>query len=248
MTELVTRTVGHAPVSLSMKILRAFVKMLPGRMQDAASKWYFFRQIQTGNFKSIEAEWDRLSTWLKPGDWCIDVGANVGRYSLKMSELVGPSGQVIAFEPLTHTFNLLTHFVEKGNYGNITLLNAAATEQPSLIRMASDVTPLNASFIFDTKTRSRISNADGDAGESKLGLSIDALKLPHRVAFIKVDVEGHELSVCKGMAELIARDHPVLVIEDHDNKSGVAEFLAPFGYRGRRASDNARNLVFTKDE
>jgi len=231
---------------ISMKILRAFVRMLPVRMQDAASKWYFFRQIKAGHFKSIEAEWDRLSAWLKPGDWCIDVGANVGRYSLKMSELVGPSGQVIAFEPLMHTFNLLTHFVEKGNYRNITLLNAAATEQPSLIRIASDVTPLNSSFIFDTKTRSRISEANN--GESKLGLSIDALQLPHRVALIKVDVEGHELSVCKGMTALIQRDHPVLIVEDHDNKSGVSEFLAPFGYRGQRASENARNLVFATDK
>lgn len=212
-------------------------------MHDAVSKWYFFRQIQSGRFKSIEAEWERLSTWLKPGDWCIDVGANVGRYSLRMSELVGATGQVIAFEPLTHTFSLLTHFVEKGNYRNISLLNVAATEQTSLIHMASDVTPLNAAFIFDTKTRSRIS-WDGE-GESKLGVSIDALKLSHRVALVKIDVEGHELSVCKGMKDLILRDLPVMIVEDHDNKSGVAEFLAPFGYLGQRASDNARNLVFT---
>lgn len=228
---------------LGMKILRAFIRMLPARMQDAASKWYFFRQIRAGRFMSIEAEWERLPIWLQPGDWCIDVGANVGRYSLKMSELVGPSGQVIAFEPLTHTFSLLTHFVEKGNYRNITLLNAAATDNSALIRMASDDTPLNAAFIFDTKTRSRIS--EEGRGESKLGLSIDALRLPQRVALVKVDVEGHELSVCQGMRTLIERDHPVLIIEDHDDKSGVAEFLAPFGYRGQRASANARNLVFT---
>lgn len=222
--------------------------MLPSRMQRSASKWYFFRQIQTGRFRSDEAEWDNLPNWLKPGDWCIDVGANVGRYSLKMSELVGASGQVIAFEPLTPTFDLLAHFVEKGNYRNITLLNAAATEKTCLIRMAADFTPLNFAYIFDTNTRSSISNEDKGIAESKLGLSIDALGLPHRVALIKVDVEGHELAVCKGMTELILRDHPILIVEDHNNRSGVSEFLEQFGYRGLRASSNARNLVFTRNE
>ncbi|MFJ9532144.1 FkbM family methyltransferase [Herbaspirillum sp. NPDC101396] len=215
-------------------------------MQHAASKWYFFRQIRTGRFKSDEAEWGRLSDWLKPGDWCIDVGANVGRYSLKMSRLVGPSGQVIAFEPLTHTFDLLTHFVEKSGYRNITMLNAAATEQSCLIHIAADPFPVNPNYIFDTNTGSRISNADNEAGDSKLGLSIDSLKLPHRIALIKMDVEGHELAVCKGMTELIQRDHPVLIVEVQHATTGVPEFLAQFGYHGVRSSEGARNMVFTK--
>ncbi|MFL9880076.1 FkbM family methyltransferase [Herbaspirillum rhizosphaerae] len=230
----------------TMNILRTFVKMLPDRMQHAASKWYFFRQIRTGRFKSHEAEWARLSNWLSPGDWCIDVGANVGRYSLKMSELVGSSGQVIAFEPLTHTFDLLTHFVEKGGYRNITMLNAAATEQTCLIRIAPDLFPANPNYIFDTNTGSRISSTDNGAGDSKLGLSIDSLKLPHRIALVKMDVEGHELAVCKGMTELIQRDHPVLIVEVQNATTGVPEFLAQFGYQGVRSSENSRNLVFTK--
>src|SRR5450830_2009400 len=105
MTYSALPTAAHRPVPLSRNILRSFVKMLPKRTQRAAAKWYFFRQIQTARFRSDEPEWDRLPAWLKPGDWCIDVGANVGRYSLKMSELVGASGQVIAFEPLTQSFD-----------------------------------------------------------------------------------------------------------------------------------------------
>jgi FkbM family methyltransferase len=245
MTDLALPAAAHKPTPLISKVLKPFVKMLPDRTQRTASKWYFFRQIQTGRFKSDEAEWERLPSWLKPGDWCIDVGANVGRYSLKMSELVGASGQVIAFEPLTHAFDLLTYFVEKGQYRNISLLNAAATEQSCLIHIAADISPPDAAYIFDTNTGSRISSANNGIGESKLGLSIDALRLPHRVALIKVDVEGHELAVCKGMTELIQRDHPVLIIEDHNTGTGVSEFLAQFGYRGVRASEDARNLVFT---
>jgi FkbM family methyltransferase len=233
---------------LTTSILRVFVKSLPDRVQRAASKFYFFRQIARRCFRSSEIEWERLANWLQPGDWCIDVGANVGRYALKMSELVGPSGHVVVFEPLTRSFELLTHFVEKGNYKNITLLNAAATEWSGLISITPDFSPLNSAYIFDTNTRTSISKASNQTSESKLGLSIDALNLPHRVKLIKVDVEGHELAVCKGMTGLIQRDHPLLIIEDHNTNTGVSEFLAQFGYSAVRLADTGRNLVFTSKD
>lgn len=232
-------------VSPVQTILRAFLRLLPERAQRAASKWYFFRQIKNRSFRSDEAEWRSLANWLQPGDWCIDVGANVGRYSLKMSELVGAAGQVIAFEPLTRTFDLLTHFVEKGGYRNITLLNAAATEQSCLIHIAADPFPVKA-HLFDTNTGSRVTSSGGAASDSKLGLSIDSLRLSHRIALVKMDVEGHELAVCKGMKELILRDYPVLIVEVQHAGTGVPEFLEELGYRGERASENSRNLVFTK--
>ncbi|HWZ47457.1 MAG TPA: FkbM family methyltransferase [Herbaspirillum sp.] len=236
------------PMPLNTKIFRIIVRMLPDRAQRAISKLYFFRQIRAGDFKSAEIEWERLADWLKPGDWCIDVGANVGRYTLKMSALVGPSGHVIAFEPLTRVFDLLTHFVEKGQYRNVTLLNAAAAEQSDLIDISPDFAPLNTAYIFDTNTRTSILKPANQMRESKMGLRIDALGLPHRIALIKVDVEGFELAVCKGMSELIRRDHPVLIVEDHDTNTGVTEFLQQFGYETRRLSADGRNLVCTRKD
>ncbi len=226
--------------------MRALVRMFPPRAQHAIAKWYFFAQIRKGEFRSDEAEWKHLSQWLKPGDWCIDVGANVGRYSLRMSELVGPTGQVIAFEPLTHTFEMLTHFVDKGGYRNITLFNAAASEQSCLIHIAVDLFPVSKNHIFDTSTGSRVSSQASERSDSKLGLSIDSLDLPHRVALVKMDVEGHELAVCKGMRLLIQRDWPVLIVEDHDTGTGVPEYLQALGYVGRRTTPDGRNLVFTR--
>jgi FkbM family methyltransferase len=234
------------PIGLGARLIRSVVKTLPERAQRAAAKRYFFGQIKAGAFRSDEDEWASLPDWLEAGDWCIDVGANIGRYSLRMSELVGPTGQVIAFEPLTKAFELLTHFVEKGKYKNITLLNAAATEKPSLIGITPQNSPIP--FVFDTNTGTSVSAPDAGAGETKLGLSLDALNLPHKVKLIKIDVEGHELSVCKGMAALLKRDHPRLIVEDQNPaiKTGVAEFLAQFGYDAARLSDQGRNLVFTK--
>jgi FkbM family methyltransferase len=239
-------TTAPPPNPLTPRILRACVGRLPERLQRAASKHYFFGQIKKHRFVSAEVEWSRLADWLRPGDRCIDVGANVGRYTLRMSELVGPSGHVIAFEPLTRSFDLLTHFVEKGRYGNITLLNAAATDRSGLVAITPDFNQPKIPYIFHTNTATSISKPSDGTSEHKLGLRIDALGLPWSIKLIKVDVEGHELAVCKGMTGIIQRDHPVLIVEDHNSNTGVSEFLARFGYEGRRLVDTSRNLLFTK--
>lgn len=230
---------------LGVRLLRALAGKLPERTRRAASKYYFFRQLKAHRFGSSEIEWAHLNDWLQPGDWCVDVGANIGRYALRMSELVGASGHVVVFEPLTRSFDLLTHFVEKGRYENITLLNAAATDRPTLIGISPSVTPHSIPYIFDTNTGTRIDGLTHANGEKKLALTIDALGLTERIKLIKVDVEGHELAVCRGMIGILRRDHPVLIIEDHRTDTGVTEFLARLGYEGRRLSETSRNLLFT---
>lgn len=226
------------------KIVGACIRALPPRLQRRAAKRYFFRQIENRRFDSSEVEWQRLAEWLSPGDWCIDVGANVGRYTLRMSDLVGSTGHVIAFEPLTSSFDLLTHFVTTGGYQNVTLLNAAATNLPSLIGITADFSATPEPCLFHTNTGTRITAATAETGERKLGLTIDSLMLPSRIHLIKIDVEGHELQVCRGMAGIIERDHPTLIVEDHKTDTGVPEFLRSYGYDCRRLTPISRNLVF----
>jgi FkbM family methyltransferase len=236
---------ANPPSSLGVRLLRVLAGSLPERAYRAASKYYFFKQIKAHRFQSTEIEWTHLTDWLQPGDWCIDVGGNVGRYALRMSELVGDSGHVVVFEPLTRSFDLLTHFVEKGHYRNITLINAAATDRPRLIAISPNSTPHSIPYIFDTNTGTRIGGVCQANGERKLALTIDSLGLTERIKLIKIDVEGHELAVCKGMTGILQRDHPFLVIEDHRIDTGVTEFLAQFGYDAHRLSETSRNLMFT---
>jgi FkbM family methyltransferase len=236
------KTEKNGSISSSVKIGKFLLKLFPSNIQRILSKKYFFRQIKSGNFRSAEVEWDNLEKWLKPGDCCIDVGANIGRYTLKMSKIVGNGGLVIAFEPLTKAFDMLVYFVNKGSYRNISLLNAAASDNPAVINVVTDFGGTNNPYIFETNTKTKISNIFNEQNESKLAISIDSLNLPKKINLIKIDVEGHELEVCKGMVELLKRDYPVLIIEDND--SSIADFLSQFGYEGNRFSDDGRNLVF----
>ena len=87
--------------------LKRFAAMLPNSWQHELRRRHFQRQIRLGRFHTDEKEYALLDTLLGEGDWALDIGANVGHYTMRMAELVGPSGRVIALEPVPDTFSLL---------------------------------------------------------------------------------------------------------------------------------------------
>ena len=88
-------------------IWKSAAAKLPTRWQRELRRVHFSRQIARGKFRSEEPEYFLLSSLLKKGEWAIDIGANVGHYTARFSELVGPEGRVIAFEPVPETFAIL---------------------------------------------------------------------------------------------------------------------------------------------
>jgi FkbM family methyltransferase len=188
-------------------------------------------QILRGKFRSPEPEWDRLAEWIKPGDTVLDIGANAGHYTLRMSELVGPNGLVIAFEPIAETFRELSYDCGQARYKNIALVNAAVSDRPGRVRMT-------------VPTRDSYRASVTDSGDAVLAITIDAMKLP-KVDLIKIDVEGHELQALLGARELLERDKPLLVVEENDRRdTRVGTFLSEFGYRPQVA-DRSPNTVYS---
>ncbi|MFP3999778.1 MAG: hypothetical protein ACLFUN_08035, partial [Desulfobacterales bacterium] len=61
-----------------MKLLKNIASRLPNRWQTELKRLYFGRQINKGTFKSQEPEYEILDKFISPGDWVIDIGANVG--------------------------------------------------------------------------------------------------------------------------------------------------------------------------
>jgi len=76
------------------------------------------RSIYLGTFGPIESRWVRA--YLKSGMTVVDVGANVGYYSFLAASLVGPTGQVFAFEPSPYAFERLAAAVRKNRIRLIT--------------------------------------------------------------------------------------------------------------------------------
>jgi len=94
-------------------MLTKIAGLLPASVKLELRRLNYRRQIKNGVFRSPEIEFDRLGELISHGDWVIDVGANVGHYTRRFSELCG-NGRVIAFEPHPLTFSLLARISHRG--------------------------------------------------------------------------------------------------------------------------------------
>ncbi len=217
--------------------LKRIAALLPQPVQQNLKKMYFPLKIRLGRFRSEEIEYTKLGHWAKPGDWVVDIGANVGTYTLKLSSLVGPEGRVISFEPIPDTFELLATNSKYARYENITLIQAAASDRTGLAGM-------DAPVASDTGLTDyyRASIQPDTSSNRILTLKLDALGLPDKISLVKMDAEGHERSVLEGMTDLIRRNHPTFIVEA--DTPGVDDFFEEQGYRARRFKESW-NVIYT---
>jgi len=183
---------------------------------------HFWRQIRIGAFATDEPEYARLAEWIAEGDWVIDVGANVGHYTVRLSQLVGTRGRVFAFEPVSDTFELLASNVAAAGARNVTLFNTALSAQTAAMGMTM---PLFDSGLTNYYMAALTSN---NSEFEVLTIALDSIGLPLRVALVKMDVEGHEYQALTGMEQLLRRDRPRLIVEGSSDE--VRELLDRLNY------------------
>jgi FkbM family methyltransferase len=194
-----------------MSMLKRLVSRFPLGLQQELKRVKFRRDIRKGVFRTDEREFARLRDWVGAGDWVVDIGANVGHYTLELSSIVGPTGRVFAFEPIPHTFELLAANVALFENRNVTLMNAAASDAMRIVAM--DLPMFDSglpNFYMASITAKEI------APYQVAAFPVDALGIAGRISLVKIDAEGHELSVLKGMSRLIADSRPVLIVEGED--------------------------------
>ncbi len=213
--------------------LKAFAARLPRRWQQELKRRYFGSMIRRGRFDTNEPEYALLSSLVAPGDWVLDIGANIGAYTLRLSQLTGSDGRVIAFEPVPETFELLAAHAALCQPMNVTLINAAASDKACVVGMEI---PKFASGL-DNFYMARLSEK---SGFRVLCLTIDSLALPHPIRLAKIDAEGHELSVLRGMSNILRKDKPHLIVED--NSDQVPDYLSSFGYVSSKIEGSSNRM------
>jgi FkbM family methyltransferase len=190
-------------------------------------------------YHCYEAEEARfLSRWLRPGDAMIDVGAHVGLFVLFGARQVGPSGVVHAFEPVPYNYERLTANVELNGYENVQLNRAAVGDHVGEVSLG----------LYEA---SSVGNATGGysvGGEHGSSISAPLVKLDDyladavdgRVRLLKIDVEGLEPQVLKGLAETLRTAPPEAImfelfahrLEQQGSRPGdLYELLEDAGYR-----------------
>lgn len=149
---------------------------------------------------------DKLNNIIHKGDSVIDVGAHVGKYTEHFLKLVGNTGKVISFELNPRTFNSLNNkFI---NTPNVTLINAAVSDKSDFEDYYSGCSSYNTNIIGHDINSSK-SNHLGNIKSIKLD---DFIK--EKIDFMKIDVEGAEIKVLKGMEKTI-NNVKCLLIECH---------------------------------
>jgi len=178
-----------------------------------------------------------IREYVAAGDTVYDIGANIGYVSLSLAKLVGPSGRVIAFEPVPKNVDYFRESIRINQLSNVQLLEFAASDHcgEAVIRIAENLS--TASLVWHRNNPSATELTIRTVQIDKLVESGD-LGYPR---FVKIDVEGAEGSVLKGMLRTVAAAKPVLFIECSDaGRETTWPLLQELGYHCQSAITRKR--------
>ena len=145
---------------------------------------------------------------VKEGDTVIDIGANIGYFTVLLADLVGPKGKVYAFEPDPRNFYLLQRTIERNGWTHV------IAEQKAVSNKAGE-------FLL-YQTRSCAANTLTPSGEHISAVNVrvvtldDFLSDEHHIDFVKMDTDGSEPLAIQGMVQLIRRSPNLRVLAEYE--------------------------------
>lgn len=188
---------GLEPPKWDFTARTVFGSKVSGNTRDIIGRYIFYFGIWEPNL----THWIRSR--LRPGDTFIDVGANVGYYSLLASQLVGDSGRVVAIEALPAIFATLRRNLAENNLSNIRAVNRAVWDRHQTIAVYTNSDDLpgqtTVSPIWAEKYHLQQS---GEVAASPLSDILQPAEIK-AARLIKIDVEGAEWQVICGMKSIL---------------------------------------------
>jgi protein O-GlcNAc transferase len=152
----------------------------------------------------FEKEIDFLRNFVKPGMTAIDIGANLGVYSLPLARLVGPGGRVFAYEPGREARALLEHSRALNGLGNLEIMGMALSDRDGQGHLA---------FAASSETRAL---GPAGAGEAVRITSLDIESAARRWPppdIVKIDAEGEEERIIAGGRAFFSTHSPLVMFE-----------------------------------
>lgn len=185
--------------------------------------------VQTGLWEPRATEVVRAI--VKKGHVVLDVGANIGYFTVILSKLVGPEGKVYAFEPATKYYEILKRNLEENEISNCEVFKLGLSDRKQTVG------------IFEDEASATIHVPEGMPLGNRETISVVALSdfvREHRVKkidFIKMDVDGHEPLIFQGAWDTLEQYNPVILTEVsqlHFLESGITawDFYAELKRRG----------------
>lgn len=194
-------------------------------------------------YRNIEPHFQQiLSKYINKGDTVFDIGANIGYVSTAMSKLVGQDGKVFAFEAVPMTAKAFTENIKLNNCTNIQLIQKALSDKVG-----------KATFRIPNggENHSMASMMWHKSDDDTINVVVDTIVIDQdeklkqiTPSFIKIDVEGAEGLVVKGMQELITKSSPVIFIEcSKAGRNVVWEIMKKLNYSCFLAHDLSNEIT-----
>lgn len=196
-------------------------------------------------FSSLESfETQVLHKTIRPGMTVVDIGANIGYYTLLMGKMVGPYGVVHAFEPEPNNFRLLTKNIAVNKMQNIIPIQKAVADRTGSVDLY---------FCREHRGDHRIFKCNDDRPSIRIMQTSldDYFNENSRLDLIKMDVQGAEHLVIEGLKKLaavnqdivlVAEFSPELIRECGGNPEKFLEDLIGLGFTVRLIDENHKQL------
>jgi len=164
-----------------------------------------------------------FETIVREGGIVFDIGAHAGFYSLLASILVGPQGKVFSFEPNSRNLYYLKRHIQLNKINNVSVLEAAVSDHDGYAYFSND-DPTGLTGRLSLKGRALVKTVTLDKLYSEKKIPIPD--------YMKIDVEGGELSVLSGARTMLSRFHPTLFLSTHGEAvhNQCCDFLKSIGY------------------
>lgn len=175
-----------------------------------------------------EHEVQLFAQFVKPGMCVWDVGANIGALTVPLAKLVGETGQVCSFEPQPVIFNNLCTNVSINGLHQVRCLPFALASETGRLKIPA--LNYNSTGNFGAVSLSQQQAMEShQVVEMRSLADLDYLPLP---SFMKIDVEGMETQVLKGLASFITKQPPIIYLENDriELSKELIETLWSFGY------------------
>tara|TARA_B100001765_G_scaffold213909_1_gene180690 strand:- start:890 stop:1768 length:879 start_codon:yes stop_codon:yes gene_type:complete len=193
-----------------------------------------------GTYEELEAK--IMEEKIKVGNIVVDVGANIGLHALNMARIVGNTGQVFAFEPEPSNFKILEKNVKINNYQNIILEQKAIGDKHGKTTLYQSDHPGRHRIFPQTK------DAIGKVQVDYTSLDkyfLDS-NLVDKINFIKIDVEGLEFGVLKGMENILNKNNKIKILFELMPKNTIEAGFSPIELLNYLTSHNFK--IYCIDE
>ena len=173
-----------------------------------------------GTYEELEAK--IMEEKIETGNIVVDIGANIGLHTLNMARIVGNTGQVFAFEPDPSNFEILKKNVKINNYKNIILEQKAVGDKHGRATLYQSDNPINHRIFpqierATNQVQVELTNLDNYFDSDMID----------KINFIKIDVEGMEFGVLKGMKNILKNNKKIKILFEFVPKDTIEAGFIP---------------------